>query len=83
MRTTISEAIEYFSDKTPKGEYVLVVEGAAPEKPSEGLTIDDAVEQARLLISRGMRAVDASKEAAKLTGFKKSDIYSRINSEDE
>lgn len=82
MRTTISEAIEYYTDKTPKGEYVLVVEGAANEKPSEGFTIEDAVSQAKELISNGMRASDACKEAAKATGFKKSDIYSRINSEE-
>ena len=81
MRTTISEAIEYFADKTPKGEYVLVVEGASPEEFDEDLTIDDAAAQAQKLISEGMRAVDACKEAARLTGFKKSDIYSRINSE--
>ena len=82
MRTTISEAIEYYADKTPKGEYVLVVEGAAVEKLSEGFTIEDAVSQAKELISNGMRAADACKEAAKATGFKKSDIYSRINSEE-
>ncbi|MCH5194315.1 MAG: 16S rRNA (cytidine(1402)-2'-O)-methyltransferase [Oscillospiraceae bacterium] len=78
IRTTISGAIEYYADKNPKGEFVLVVEGYSPEKVSEGLTIDDAVEKAQGLISEGMRAVDACKEAAKITGFKKSDIYSRL-----
>ena len=78
IRTTISGAIEYYADKNPKGEFVLVVEGYSPEKASEGLTIDDAVEKAQELISEGMRAVDACKEAAKITGFKKSDIYSRL-----
>ena len=78
IRTTISGAIEYYADKNPKGEFVLVVEGFSPEKASEGLTIEDAVEKAQELISGGMRAVDACKEAAKITGFKKSDIYSRL-----
>lgn len=78
IRTTISGAIEYYADKNPKGEFVLVVEGFSSEKASEGLTIDDAVEKAQKLISDGMRAVDACKEAARLTGFKKSDIYSRL-----
>lgn len=78
IRTTISGAIEYYADKNPKGEFVLVVEGFSPEKAADGLTIDDAVEKAQELISAGMRAVDACKEAAKITGFKKSDIYSRL-----
>ena len=79
IRTTISEAINYYADKNPKGEFVLVVEGASTEKIPEDVTIEDAVAKAQELISDGMRAVDACKEAAKITGFKKSEIYARIN----
>ncbi len=79
IRTTISGALEYYSDKNPKGEFVLVVEGAGSEKPAEELSIEDAAEQARRLISEGMKPADACKEAAKSTGFRKSDIYSIIN----
>lgn len=82
IRTTISGAIEYYSDKNPKGEYVLVVEGYNEEKALEELTLDDAVKEAQRLIAEGMRAVDACKEAARLTGFKKSDIYSVLQSQD-
>ncbi|MDE6762196.1 MAG: 16S rRNA (cytidine(1402)-2'-O)-methyltransferase [Oscillospiraceae bacterium] len=78
IRTTISGAIEYYSEKNPKGEYVLVVEGCSEEKAFEGLTLEDAVNEARRLIDSGMRAVDACKEAAKVTGYKKSEIYSKI-----
>ncbi len=79
IRTTISGAIEYYSDKNPKGEYVLVVEGASREQKNEDLTIEDAVIQARKLVSQGMKPSEACKEASKLTGFKKGDIYSELN----
>lgn len=76
IRTTLSGALEYYADKNPKGEFVLIVEGASPEKPAEELSIEDAAEMARRLISEGMKPADACKEAAKSTVFKKSDIYS-------
>ncbi len=78
IRTTISGAIEYYKDKNPKGEYVLIIEGYNKEDELAELTIEDAVAEAQKLIDRGMRAVDACKEAAKITGFKKSDIYSML-----
>ncbi len=78
IRTTISGAIEYYKDKNPKGEYVLIIEGYNKEDERAELTIEDAVAEAQKLIDSGMRAVDACKEAAKITGFKKSDIYSML-----
>lgn len=78
IRTTISGAIEYYNDRTPKGEYALVIEGYNEEKALSEITIEEAVSQAQKLIADGMKAVDACKEVAKATGFKKSDIYSRL-----
>lgn len=78
IRTTISGAIEYYKDRTPKGEYAIVIEGHNEEDALAEITIEEAVEQAQKLISEGMKAVDACKEAAKATGYKKSDIYSRL-----
>ena len=78
IRTTISGAIEYYKDKNPKGEYVLIIEGYNKETELAELTIEDAIDEAKKLIDSGMRAVDACKEAAKITGFKKSDIYSML-----
>jgi 16S rRNA (cytidine1402-2'-O)-methyltransferase len=78
IRTTISGAIEYYSNKNPKGEYVLIIDGYNKEEELAELTIEDAISEAQKLIDSGMRAVDACKEAAKITGFKKSDIYSML-----
>lgn len=75
FRTTLSQAVDYYTDNTPKGEFVLVISGA--EYLDEKInTIDDALTKVDDLISNGMRATDACKEIAKISDFSKSDIYS-------
>ena len=76
-RTTLEAALAEFELAPPKGEYVLIVEGKTEEEASQ-LTFEDAVEYARNLMTGGMPASMAAKNAAKETGFKKSDIYSEI-----
>lgn len=76
IRTTISGAIEYYSDKTPRGEYVLVIEGA--EKDSAELTLDDAVLEVKKLTAKGMKPTDACKFVAKESPFSKSQLYARL-----
>ncbi len=78
IRTTLSKAVEYYKAVNPRGEFVLVVNGYVPDE-EEGMTIDDAIEQVKKLIDKGEKAVDACKTVAKLTGFKKSELYSIIN----
>ncbi len=76
LRMTISQAVEYYSQKPSiKGEFVLIIEGAKPEEKPE-VTINDAARQVKKLVAGGMRLSDACKEIAKLTGFKKSELYS-------
>lgn len=72
---TISDAVAYFNENQPKGEYVLIIAGKELEKDSE-MTIEDAVEFAKNLVEQGQSPTDASKAAAKMSGFKKSEIYS-------
>ena len=74
-RTTISEAQAYYRENDPKGEFVLVVEGAREEKLTEQYTLEQAIEMARTLRAEGLSAADAAKQAAKVTGFKKNEIY--------
>lgn len=77
LRGKISEMIDYYSDKTPKGEYVLVVEGALEEEEKSG-DIEDAVKYAKKEIENGKKVSEACKEAAKKFGFSKSEIYTII-----
>lgn len=74
IRTTLFEAVKYYEENSPKGEFVLVIEGAKPAEQKE-LTLDDAVELAKKAMENGSSASDAAKEAAKLSGFKKGEIY--------
>ncbi|MBR5272853.1 MAG: 16S rRNA (cytidine(1402)-2'-O)-methyltransferase [Clostridia bacterium] len=75
IRTTLDDAVVKFEDGA-KGEFVIIVEGA-PEKQEE-ITLDYAVKLAEELMENGLSVADASKAAAKQTGFKKSDIYKQL-----
>ncbi|SDB33876.1 16S rRNA (cytidine1402-2'-O)-methyltransferase [Ruminococcaceae bacterium FB2012] len=76
IRTTLSEAVLYYRDKEPRGEYVLVVQGAA-EASSAG-TIEEALEQVKALVDKGMRGADACKQVAAATGFSKGELYNML-----
>ena len=80
LRGRISDMLNYYKDRTPKGEYVLVVEGAQ-EAEEKALTIEEAVAVAKQLIESGTKTSEACKQAAKKTGFSKSEIYAAVNAE--
>lgn len=77
IRTTLSEAAEKYSDGSLKGEIVLVIEGAEITE-EKGATLEDAVSVALELIEKGEKNADAAKEAARLTGFKKGEVYKAV-----
>lgn len=74
IRGTLSELCAYYENTEPRGEYVIVVEGAK-ETEKQQLTIEQAAELARQLILGGEKMSDACKKAAKETGFSKQEIY--------
>lgn len=76
MRTNFAEAIEYFTQNQPRGEFVLIIEGA-PETVV-AYTLEDAVQLAKNLVKDGNSASAAAKEAAGITGIKKSEIYKQM-----
>lgn len=76
-RTTLSEACEKYSAQTPKGEFVIVIEGSTEPKQKE-VSLDEAVALAKGLVENGMAINDAAKEIAKETKFKKGDIYKAL-----
>lgn len=77
LRMTISEAIEYYAERSPRGEYVLVVEGKSYTE-TNNITVDDAIEEVRKLVENGEKPVNACKTVAKKYGFKKSELYSQF-----
>lgn len=72
--TTLAAAVDHYRENPPRGEFVLVINGAEAQKP-QTFTLDDAVELAQTFIGEGLSASDAAKKAAAQTGLKKGDIY--------
>lgn len=81
-RTTLAEAAKYYRENTPKGEFVLVIEGAK-EQQEEEMSLEQAVELARELIQQGHSASEAAKQAAQLSGKKKGELYRLLMEEKE
>ncbi|QNO18127.1 16S rRNA (cytidine(1402)-2'-O)-methyltransferase [Caproicibacterium amylolyticum] len=74
-RTTLSEAVAYYTENPPRGEFVLVIAGAPQQAEQQAETLEDAVKLAQSLIDGGAAASAAAKEAASVTGYKKNEIY--------
>ena len=82
-RGTLSEAVKYHTENPPKGEYVLVLEGEQVEKEEMRDPMEEAVSIAKDLMEKGKPASMAAKEAAKLTGQTKGEVYKRLLEEEE
>ena len=74
VRTTLGEAIEKYTANAPKGEFVLVVDGAAPAE-KEVPTAEDAGEMVKRLMSEGLSRKDAIKQTAKALDLPKNVVY--------
>ena len=74
LRMTLEEAVVYYDGQEPRGEYVLIVEGAA-EVVEETLTLEAALDMVAQQMEQGLSKKDAVKAVAKLTGFPKNALY--------
>ena len=74
IRTTLQGAMDYYTELAPRGEYVLVVEGAAPP-PATELTLEDALQLIADRMADGLSRKDAVKQISKETGFAKNALY--------
>ncbi len=79
LRTSLSEAYEYFLNNAPRGEFVLVVQGRTLEEIEEEriakweeLSIEDHIKK---YIEEGIDKKEAIKRVAKDRKITKSDIY--------
>ena len=82
VRTTLGEAIEKYTANAPKGEFVLVVDGAAPVE-KEVPTAEDAGEMVKRLMGEGLSRKDAIKQTAKALDLPKNVVYDAALSIDE
>lgn len=78
IRCTLSEAINLYSEKSPRGEYVLVIEGNTASKLGDefcNISIEDHVQK---YVNDGMSKMDAIKKVAKERNLPKNEVYSII-----
>jgi len=74
LRTTLGEACELYSQRAPKGEYVLIVAGA---QPSEKISYDEQLVIQSILDStaEGMSLSDACRQASLEYGMSRNELY--------
>ena len=77
LRMTLDEAVAYYESQVPRGEYVLIVEGAR-ESAEPAVTQDDAVARVQALITQGYSKKDAVRQVAAETGFPKNALYDAV-----
>lgn len=86
-RMTIEEAVAYFKQEPPRGEFVLLIEGKSMEqmereeqKQWEALSIEEHMEH---YIQKGIAKKEAMKQVAKDRGIKKRDVYQALLQKEE
>ena len=82
VRTTLGEAIEKYTANAPKGEFVLVLDGAAPVE-KEVPTAEDAGMMVKRLMGEGLSRKDAIKQTAKTLDLPKNVVYDAALNIDE
>ncbi len=73
QRTTLGEAVNWYQENDPRGEYVLVVAGAA--ETVKMADPDGALKRASELTDSGLSARDAVRQAAQEYNVNRSELY--------
>ena len=73
LRLTLGEAAARYASAEPRGEYVLVVAGAAQK--TEEISLEQALAMVRALCDDGLRTKDAVRQVAEETGVAKNALY--------
>ncbi len=71
-RGTLAEAMVHCDEVTPRGEYVVVVQGAAPPPPATDSELRQAVRSA---LAAGLSTRDAADEVAAAAGVSRRRVY--------
>ena len=75
MRLTLAEAVSHFEATPPKGEFVIVVEGAPESSPAAGAGLPEALAAVSRYRDSGLSLKDAAKRASEESGISKKTIY--------
>lgn len=76
LRLTLGEASAYYAENEPRGEYVLVVGGCAPQQAA--VSLEQAASVARALVEGGIRTKEAVRQVAEQTGVSKNALYAAV-----
>ncbi|MCI8622990.1 MAG: 16S rRNA (cytidine(1402)-2'-O)-methyltransferase [Provencibacterium sp.] len=74
LRAPLSQAAAYFRETPPRGEYVVVLEGA-PEAERARPPLEEAVRQVRARAESGEPLSQAARAVAAETGYRKNELY--------
>ncbi len=81
LRFSLKEAEEYYLSQDPRGEYVLILNGA--EKTAEAVSDEaDILSLVHRLMDGGMTKKDAIRQAADQTGMAKNAVYELVIGEE-
>lgn len=75
LHLTLEEAVAHYKTNPPRGEFVLVIGGAAPDE-SSGASLEQAMALYQELLASGLSKKDACRQAASITGVSKNLLYS-------
>lgn len=74
LRMTFGEARAYYEANEPRGEYVLIIQGA-PEETEKTPDLEACVSQVRQLRQEGLSLKDAVKQVSRDCGIPKNTLY--------
>jgi len=77
-KMTISQALKFYSDQPPRGEFVLVIAGAQESETDQQLSMESVVQIAKERIADGERASDVCRQLAAETGYPKRVLYQAV-----
>ncbi len=79
LRMTLGDAIAYYSEREPRGEYVLVVEGATETAGEQSFWAEmDIPSHVAHYMDQGFSKMEAIKQTAKDRGLPKNDVYQKM-----
>ena len=77
-KTTFADAIRDYEAQAPRGEFVLVIAGAADTGAGDQLPLEAVLSEAKARIAAGERAADVCKQLAAETGYPKRTLYEAV-----
>ena len=77
-KTTFADAIRDYEAQAPRGEFVLVIAGAAETGAGDQLPLEAVLAEAKARIAAGERAADVCKQLAAETGYPKRTLYEAV-----